>query len=136
MADQRPIVTEELRIVDAEGRARLVLSAEGGAPAFLLLREDGRPGATVSLDAAGRPAVRLNNPDGDGLAAVLEIDDKGAHVKFDRPGGASCYLFLNNAGASGVVLLDAAGRRRLNVMVAPDGASRIEQFDEDGNPRG
>jgi hypothetical protein len=56
-----------------------------------LLREDGAVGLNLALDAVGRPAVTLSNPTASGPAASLEIDDKGTHVKFDRPGGASAY---------------------------------------------
>ncbi len=86
------------------------------------------------LDTAGRPAVSLANPISGGPSATMEIDDKGAHVKFDRPGGASSYLFLNNAGGSGMVLIDPKGRRRLEATVASDGTSTITQLDEDGKP--
>jgi hypothetical protein len=129
-----PVITQEIRIVDEQGHSRLLLSAKGGIPKIQLLRPDGEPGGEVSLDAGGRPAVKLANPDLKGPTASLEIDDKGAHVKFDRPGGASSYLFLNNAGESGVVLLDPLGIRRLNAIVGSDGAARIERFGPDGQP--
>jgi hypothetical protein len=102
-----PIVTEEIRIVDELGHTRLLLSAKGGTPKIKLLRSDGKFGSEVSLDADGRPAIKLANADSNGPTAALEIDDKGAHVKFDGQGGASSYLFLNNAGGSGIVLFDA-----------------------------
>lgn len=128
------VVTRELRIVDEQGRERLLLTVGEGAPAVLLLREDGQPGASLRLDAAGRPAVRLDNPEPAWPGASLEVDGKGVHVKFDRPGGASAYLFLNNAGGSGVVLIDTAGKRRLDAAVAADGSSRIVRYGEDGKP--
>jgi hypothetical protein len=129
-----PIVTPEIRIVDEQGRPRLLLSASGGIPRMELLRADGGAAGELSLDADGRPAVRLANPDADGPTATFEIDDKGAHIKFDRPGGASSYLFLNNAGGSGIVLFDARGIRRLNAVIGPDGAARIERLGPDGRP--
>jgi hypothetical protein len=117
-----PLVTQEIRITDAQGHPRIILSARDGVPTIRLLRDDDQAGATVSLDAQGRPAIRLANPAADAPAAAIEIDDKGAHVTFDRPGGASSYLFLNNAGGSGVVLIDAQGRRQASLVLAPDGA--------------
>jgi hypothetical protein len=65
---------------------------------------------------------------------VLEVDDKGTHVLFDRPGGASSYLFLNNAGASGVVLVDSNGMRRFDVLVGSDNNVKMEQFGADCKP--
>jgi hypothetical protein len=128
----RPVVTQEIRIVDEQGQTRLLLSAKGGTPKLQLLRSDGEFGSEVSLDADGRPAVKLANADPNGPAAVIEIDDKGAHVKFDGLGGASSYLFLNNAGGSGIVLFDSQGIRRLNAVIASDGSAKIERFGPDG----
>jgi hypothetical protein len=129
-----PIVTQEIRIVDELGHTRLMLSATGGTPKITLLRSDGELACEVSLDAGGRPAIKLANAVSSGPTAVLEIDDKGAHVKFDGPSGASSYLFLNNAGGSGIVLFDAQGIRRLNAVVAPDGTAKIERLGLDGKP--
>jgi hypothetical protein len=41
---------------------------------------------------------------------------------------------LNNAGESGVVLIDNRGKRRLNMLVKEDGSSTIERFDDQGKP--
>ena len=124
--------TDELQIVDALGRPRLLLSAKSGAAMIRLIGEDGNVGAEITLGSDGRPSVKLGNSDTGGPTAWFEVDDKGAHVKFDRPGGASSYLFLNNAGASGVVLIDNHGVRRLNAVLNADGDSRVEQFGADG----
>jgi hypothetical protein len=105
------VVTRRLEIVDDEGRPRLHMSAQSGVPVLRLLQSDGSTGADVTL-FNGYPSVRLCNPDPNGPTAVLELDDKGAHIKFDCPRGASSYLFLNNAGGSGVVLIDRNGVRR------------------------
>lgn len=124
-----PIVAQEVRIVDAQGRPRILLSASSGKPVLVMLREDGQSGTEVALDEAGRPSVSLANTDPNGPTATLAVDDKGAHVKFDRPGGASSYLFLNNAGGSGVVLIDTKGVRRLQATVDADGITQIERND-------
>jgi hypothetical protein len=100
-----------------------------------MLRKDAQSATEVALDDAGRPSVNLVNPNPSGPTASLAIDDQGAHVKFDRPGGASSYLFLNNAGESGVVLIDAKGVRRLQATVAADGTTQIERHDADKAPQ-
>ncbi len=120
-APPAPVVTQEIRVTDAQGHPRIILSARDGTPTIQLLRGDDTPGATITLDAAGRPAIHLANPAPGSPTASLEIDDKGAHVKFDRPGGASSYVFLNNAGGSGLVLIDAQGARKASLVLAPDG---------------
>lgn len=127
-----PIVTQEIQIVDDQGHLRLLLSAKSGSPVIELLKVNGQSNVVVTLDAVGRPSIKLSNPDAGGPSAALEVDDKGAHVKFDRPGGASSYLFLNNAGGSGVVLLDAKGVRRLDALITADGTAKIERFGSDG----
>jgi len=128
------IIAQQISIVDAQGHPRILLSALDGVPTIVMLRADGTPAMTARTDAAGRPALTLTNPLATGPSAALEIDDKGAHVKFDRPGGASAYLFLNNAGGSGTVLIDNGGERRLEAEVTPEGAVRIEKPGDDEKP--
>lgn len=127
-----PVIAQEIRIVDAQGRPRIVLSAGDGSPSIRLLGPDGAPRAEVTLDAAFYPAVKLSAPDPAAPAAALEVDAKGAHVKFDRPGGGSSYLFLNDGGSSGVVLIDRAGKRRLDALVAADGSPSVNRYDAAG----
>jgi hypothetical protein len=129
-----PVVTNEIRLVDAAGKTRLLLSTKSGVPIVQLLDDKGTPGLSASLDATGHGSLKLHNPAASAPDAAIEIDDKGAHVKFDRSGGSSAYLFLNNAGESGVVLIDNRGKRRLNILVKEDGSSTIERFDDQGKP--
>ena len=128
-----PIIASEVRIVDANGKPRLVLAAPPEGPTVRLLMPDGHSRAELRLDAAGRPSLKLSSPEPTQPAAALEIDDKGAHVKFDRPQGGSSYLFLNNAGATGVVLIDTKGVRRLEAALGADGEPRIRRFDAAGH---
>jgi hypothetical protein len=127
-----PIVTQEIQIVDDRGHPLLLLSGKTGQPTIKFMDGDGQQGMAMALDAAGRPSVSLSNPDTAAPTATLEIDDKGAHVKFDRSGGASGYLFLNNAGESGIVLIDPEGVRRLEILAGPDGKASIERYGADG----
>lgn len=121
-----PVIASEVQIVDPAGTPRIVLSAAKGAPSIVLIGHDAKPIAVIALDASDRPSIRLTNPVPSAPSASLEIDAKGAHVKFDRGGGASSYLFLNNAGSSGMVLIDAQGVRRASVVVAPTGKVTIK----------
>ena len=129
-----PVIASEVRIVDAKGQVRMILAAPPEGPSVRLLSPDGRTVTSLSLDEAGRSSLKLASPAPNQPAASLEVDDKGAHVKFDRPDGGSSYLFLNNAGASGVVLIDARGVRRLDALLGPDGAPSIQRFDAAGHP--
>jgi hypothetical protein len=129
-----PVVTQEIQLVDGDGKARLVLSVKSGSPVIEMLQPNGRASFAVSLDSAGRPTMKLSNPDEAGPTATLEIVDSGTHVKFVRPAGGTSYLFLNNAGGSGVVLIDTQGVRRLVALAPADGNVRIERFGPDGKP--
>ncbi|WP_168879398.1 hypothetical protein [Rhizobium sp. P28RR-XV] len=79
----------------------------------------------MKLDAVGRPALVFDNLSPALPTVSLEIDDMGAHVKFDRMGGATSYVFLNNAGGSGIVLCDAVGERRFSATVSADGDTTV-----------
>ena len=127
------LIAHQLTLVDDAGRPALRLSAASGAPSVELLSKSGETAFVLTLDASGYPSIRLNNPDG-GSTATLAVDPKGAHVKFDRPGGASSYLFLNDEGVSGVVLLDKNGQRRYEVLVNADGSVTTKTLRTDDKP--
>lgn len=120
----------ELKIVDGGGRTALILAAPNGTPSINLLSADGKPRLAMTVDAQGYSSVRLTNPNPSAPVASFEIDDKGTHIKFDRPNGASSYLFLNNSGGSGAVFIDTAGTRKLDLMVSPSGKTEIRRYDE------
>jgi hypothetical protein len=124
-----PAVTEELQIRDKDGNVRILLSAKLGVPAIQLMDSNNKSNALITLDDAGRPSIKLSNPEENGPSAIIEMDHNGTHVKFDHPRGASSYLFLNNAGGSGVVFIDAKGVRRLDALVHPDGTLSVDRFE-------
>lgn len=119
-----------LNVVDDQGRIRISLSSIDNLPVVKLLDESGQDRINLSINQNGYGSVRLANPNALAPVAALEIDDKGAHVKFDRPGGASSYLFLNNSGGSGVVLLDSKGTRKLDILVSPSGETDVRRYDQ------
>ena len=130
----KPLVTREIRLVDSSGKTRILLSTRADVPSIQLLQPNGVVGLSAILDEAGRGSVSIHNPDATGPSVALEIDDKGSHVKFDRPGGASAYLFLNNSGQSGIVFLDALGKRRFNIQVHTNGDVIVQRLDDNGDP--
>ncbi len=133
MAQPRtPIITDEIQLVDSQGRPRLLMSVKSGTPVVRLLQDNGASGIEMLLNEKGYPVVKLGNPEPNGPVAALQVDDKGAHVKLDHPGNASSYLFLNNAGESGVVFVDGNGLRRLDALVKAGSDARIERFGSDG----
>ncbi|MFC7066840.1 hypothetical protein [Brucella rhizosphaerae] len=134
MQPSEPITTTELRIVDADGHPRLLLSVKDGLPTVAFMNTQGDVGMRLQLDSQGLPSVVLANPDPTGPTARFEIDGKGAHVKLDGADAASAYLFLNNGSTSGLVLNDANGQRRIGATVTADGISQIVSYDDSGAP--
>jgi hypothetical protein len=131
---EQTLIAQEIRLVDEKGQVRLLLSAIGGLPTINMLGKDGAIRLTASLDGTGYGSIKIANPIATAPGAALELDDKGAHVKFDRPGGGSAYLFLNNAGESGVVFVDTNDKRRLNLLVKQNGQAEIQRFNEEQQP--
>jgi hypothetical protein len=127
---QGTVQMRELNIVDEHGKVFVTLSAAGQTPTVQLLAPSGQKRITMAVDQRGYGSVQLINPDPAGPVVSLAIDDKGAHVKFDRPGGASSYLFLNNSAGSGVVLIDAKGSRKLDLVVTPTGETEFHRYDQ------
>jgi hypothetical protein len=127
------VVARELKLVDSKGRLRLLLTTDQDQPLVRMLRSDGKPAIDVVLDDGGHPSVQLRNPDG-GASVTLEIDDKGTHLKLDHPGGASTYLFMNDAGVSGLVFEDQNGKRRYEILREVDADTTVRRFDAEGKP--
>ena len=128
-----PTQMQELHIVDAQGRPRLVLSATSGTPSISLLHSDGSKQASVALDAAGLASIVLGNPNPAYPTAKLEVDAKGTHLKMDHPSGATCYAFVNNSATCGLVMEDTQRKRRIEALVPPEGEATIRRLDDMGN---
>lgn len=133
-AVKRHLAAHEISIVDETGRVCMTLSAAKGTPSIRMFGPDGAERMTASLNASGYGSVQITNPNASSPVASLAVDDKGAHVKFARPGGASSYLFLNNAGESGAVFLDSSGKRSLDLLVTPSGATEVHRYDQPDKP--
>ena len=69
-----------------------------------------------------------------GLRSHNERPAVAVEFSYQHTSGVSSDFFLNNAGESGMVFVDANGVRRLNVLVGPDNDAKIERFGSDGKP--
>jgi hypothetical protein len=112
----------------------MVLNAKEVTPSLRLLSKQGQKRISVALDGAGHGSLRLIDADSAAPGAAKEIEDKGAHMKFDHGAGASSYVSLNNAGESGLVLIDQSGHRRLSVLLPSTGDAIIQRFNALGEP--
>ena len=108
---------------------------DGGAPVFALLDEAGRPALRSELDGKGRPKITLfsNEPTARPIA-VLEGDDKGAHVLFQGTGAQQSYVFQKNDGTAGLVFTNSAGAHRAEIKLDATGMVDISLFDDAGKP--
>jgi hypothetical protein len=132
-SSSKAVVTRELKLVDSEGHVRILLTTDRDQPVVRMFRGDGKPAMVLALDGNGNPSVQLHNPNG-GASAILEIDDKGTHLKMDHPGGASIYLFLNDAGVSGLVLEDQNGKKRYEILKEVNTEASVTRLDAQGKP--
>jgi hypothetical protein len=128
------VEASEFRLLDG-WRMRARLAMEGGAPVFALLDEAGRAALRSELDGKGRPRITLfSNEPTPRPIAVLEGDDKGAHVLFHGTGAQESYLFQKNDGTAGLVLTNSAGAHRAEVKLDASGIVDISLFDDTGKP--
>ena len=132
MSEHETLRLQALQIVDPQGRPRLVLSAASGAPSIRLLHSDGTAQAIVSLDDTGLPSVTLCNPAPAHPTVRLEVDDKGTHLKLDHPDGSTAYLFVNNGGTCGLVMVDPQGERKVDIKAPASGEAAAHPLDEAG----
>nr|WP_174506708.1 hypothetical protein [Acinetobacter sp. Marseille-Q1620] len=121
----------ELEIVDENDQPRIRLSVDNGRPAIQLLQENGAIAGHIEIDKSGYPNIQLLSTPDKTLSLRLEVDSKGMHLKFDHQNGASNYLFLNNAGTSGLVMIDSQSRRRFAATVTAQGEVNIDSGNED-----
>ncbi|RZG47463.1 hypothetical protein [Acinetobacter wuhouensis] len=124
---QQKLKLRELEIVDEHDQPRIRLSVEQGVASIQLLSLLGEVGARIELDQAGFSKIQLASITEPLLNVKLEMDPKGSHIKFDHQNGASNYLFLNNQGASGLVMLDAQQQRKFAATVSEQGVLKIDQ---------
>lgn len=122
---QQKLQLKELEIVDENGQPRIQLLVENGMPSIRLLNTQGQVRTQIGMTEDGFPKIELSSVP-DQLNVKLEIDPKGSHIKFDHQQGASCYLFLNNAGVSGLVMTDAQQQRKFAVTINEQGELKME----------
>ncbi len=130
----RVISASEFRLTDGD-RTRASLALEKGAPVLALLDEAGHPRLRAALDAAGLPSVSLfAGGEARQPAAVLEVDDKGAHVLLRGAGKQETYVFQKADGVAGLVLTGADGARRGEIKLGPKGDIDVSLCDAAGKP--
>lgn len=111
-AEKKIIIANEFRLNDAEGKTKISISAGDN----------------------GQSAIRFYNDKGQEKIEI-SLDDQGTHIHLSGLDRQETYLFQKNSGATGLVLTDAAGERRLEVTVGPDSAPQVRVFPANGEAR-
>src|SRR6188472_803161 len=96
---------ESIVLRDTEGRTRLFLGLLGSdeAPTIQLNDADGRPRATIQVDADGRAVVSLQGAGGEGLIGLGASEAGEIGLSINRAGGLP-VLSLNWSEAEGLRL--------------------------------
>lgn len=119
------VVTRELRVVDAQGRPRLVVSTDtaGGVQMYLMGRQ--KPGRTIVLTVDGddNPSIGLYGADGKARLLLSSDGDEQSALSVCRPGGKTlvCVGHKSDVG-TGLKVFDHGGTARLFAGVGGDTA--------------
>ena len=127
-----PVVTQEIQIV-VDGQLILGCCFRPSPVVPIKIAGHGWHADSGVADSSGHPSMRLDNPDVEGPVAILEVDDKGAHVKFDRSGRARLELPLPERRRNRFVFVRRHQRRQAGRRaVAPDGTAKIDRYGANG----
>lgn len=117
--DKKVISAHEFQLIGQDGNIRAALTSADGGTDLTFSGASGKP--QLKLSATGDGLASLNMYDNDGREKIsISVDDLGTHVHLAGTGKQESYLFLKNTGASGLVLTDRKGNRRLEAKVGLD----------------
>lgn len=127
------IPASSFSLTDAEGKEHAKLCLVDRAPTLFFYDPHHHPRLQLGLNGDGLPQVFLHGLPAAEPTVKLECDALGSHVLLSGGGRAQGYLFLKNAGGSGLVLFGPAGQRQIEVLLTADGAARWTLWDTAGN---
>ena len=135
-ADTAPLLTvSELRLVDADGRTRGLLTLVRGKPRLILIDEAGEFRMEMGLGPSGEPSLRLK--DGAGrlrMETASQADGSPALALIDGAGRRRTALKLSHDGSPRLLMADSEGRERLALWQEP-GELGLALADADRHPR-
>ena len=135
-AMQRRIAVQELAITDAEGHARILLSAAAGGGKVEHFDAEGRLRLAQETLPDGKASLVLLDPGGARRigAAAFADGDAGLAI-LDRSGKVRIQLISEADGLAGTVHLDPQGRKRVETFAAADGRALHSFLDPSGDVR-
>lgn len=115
MADdiQQSIRTRELRLVDAAGQDRAVMTTnEDGTVAIRLLHAESKPSVSITVENDGR--LLIEAVDGKGIQRLkLDMKGNGSHTELafsERDRKPRMVLMAEDKGPAGLFILDQYGK--------------------------
>lgn len=91
-----------------------------------LVDSKGRRSAVLAVDDLGFSALKLYDPSTQIVKVEISLDDKGSHCWMAGENKQQSYIFLKKTGASGLVLIDRDGVRRLEAMIDESTEPRVK----------
>ena len=124
------VKANEFQLVDANGVVRALLTATDDGVSFTLSGTKGD--SRIKLSAGNDGLSGLTILDDKGADKIeISLDDKGTHMHLAGEGKQESYIFLKNRGATGLVMTDRQGERRIAVTIGPDDKPHITIFPHD-----
>ena len=128
--DKKIVTANEFQLVDANGAVRALLTAIDDGVSFTLSGTKGD--ARIKLSAGNDGLSGLTILDDKGADKIeISLDDKGTHMHLAGEGKQESYIFLKDSGATGLVMTDRQGERRIAVTIGPDDKPHITIFPHD-----
>jgi antitoxin (DNA-binding transcriptional repressor) of toxin-antitoxin stability system len=108
------MATGEMRLVDGNGRTRLLLTLVRDKPRLLMLDEAGEYRLEIGLGEAGEPHIWLRDREGAAkIQAALTAQGRPAFRLVDQKGRERAALGLSASGHPTMIFRDDKGRDRL-----------------------
>jgi len=132
--EKKVIVANEFRLLDPNGNTRAVFSAAADSVDFAISNAKGIPQIKLSANDSGLSSFNLYDAEGQEKIEI-SVDDQGTHIHLAGEGKQESYLFLKNTGASGLVLTDKDGNRRVEAKVGSDLQPNFTVYPVDADPK-
>lgn len=104
------VATQNLQIVDPEGRKRAVIGTIDGVVAFALMGEDGKTRFVTGINESGEVSQELTDVNGvSRVTSVVNAKNAGSILLRDSEGRLRVQIATVNEGGMGVVLYKTNG---------------------------
>lgn len=134
MMENKTVTANSFELVDEKGNIRAIFSALTNGVSLTFSDASGKTQLKMAADNAGLSSLSMYDTEGKEKVGI-SLDDQGTHVHLGGTDKQESYLFLKNSGASGLVMTDKNGERRLEAKVGPDGQPDVKIFTLNGETK-